>query len=69
MLFFERTQTYSLSAGYARRVLLHCTNTPPVNVLTVIKDVTTAPSNGKIFKVRSLIGRFRDISDIFFGEM
>jgi hypothetical protein len=43
----------------------------PINPLKVaITNITiNAMMNEKQFKVRSLIGRIRDIPDIFFGEM
>jgi hypothetical protein len=45
----------------------------PINPPNVAKNIASiainAMTNEKRFKVRSLIGRIRDIPDIFFGEM
>jgi hypothetical protein len=50
------------------RVLGFITNNPIlVNPLTA-ESVIIAGANGKKFKVRSLIGLFCDISEVFFGR-
>src|ERR1700728_2058320 len=66
-LLFERTQTYS-----RRWVFGFITNNPiRVDPLTVENEFIgiIKGTNGKRFKVRSPVGRFCDISEIFFGKM
>jgi hypothetical protein len=62
MLPFEKTQTYSQGAGYSAS-----SQNNPIRVDPLTVESVTTMINGKRFKVRSLIGRFFDISQIFVG--
>ena len=52
-----------------RWVSVFITNNPIFDASFTAECVITAMMNGNAFKVRSLTGRFCDISEIFFGRM
>jgi hypothetical protein len=52
-----------------RWVSSYITNNPILVDPLTADSVTMAMMNGKRFKVRSLIGRFCDVSEIVFGRM
>jgi hypothetical protein len=64
MLFFEKCR-HTLGLEIFRIITL---NPYPVNSFTVVYP-TDATISRKIFKVRSLVGQFRDIPDICLGRM
>jgi hypothetical protein len=52
-----------------RRVFDFITNNPVLVDPLAVESVITSILNSKIFKVRGPMGRFCDISEIFFGKM
>jgi hypothetical protein len=52
-----------------RRLFGFITNNPILVDPLTVESVIIATMNGKKFKVRSLMGRFCDIPEIFFGKM